>query len=50
MVGRFYIPVSCFGYAQGAVHEYPVLRVKLFNLAGEELARARTRASKARSF
>ena len=37
MVGRFYFPVSCFGYARGVVHEYPTLRVKLFNLAGEEL-------------
>jgi predicted aspartyl protease len=37
VVGRVYIPVSCFGYARGAVHGYPVLRVKLFSLAGEEL-------------
>jgi predicted aspartyl protease len=37
VVGRFYFPVSCFGYARGVVHEYPTLRVKLFNLAGEEL-------------
>jgi len=37
VVGRFYVPVSCFGYARGAVHGYPVLRVKLFSLAGEEL-------------
>jgi predicted aspartyl protease len=36
VVGRVYVPLSCFGYARGVVHEYPVLRVRLFNLAGEE--------------
>jgi len=37
VVGRVYIPVSCFSYAKGALYEYPTLQVKLFNLLGEEL-------------
>ncbi|RLF00126.1 MAG: hypothetical protein DRJ57_01395 [Thermoprotei archaeon] len=36
-MGRLYEAVSCYEYRRGALHEYPVLRVRLLNLVGEEL-------------
>ena len=36
MMGRVFKAVSCYGYERGALHDYPVLRVKLLNLMGEE--------------
>lgn len=37
MVGRLYEAMNCYEYRRGALHEYPVLRVRLHNLLGEEL-------------
>lgn len=37
MVGRLYKPISCHGYVKGFLHDYPALRIKLINLAGESI-------------
>lgn len=36
MVGRVFRAVSCAAYLRGALHDYPVLKVKLLNVLGEE--------------
>jgi len=36
-VGRLYKPISCWSYAKGLVHEYPVLKLRLLNLLGESI-------------
>ncbi|MEM2475536.1 MAG: hypothetical protein QW407_06390 [Thermofilaceae archaeon] len=37
MVGRLYKPISCWSYAKGLVHEYPVLKLRLLNLLVESI-------------
>ncbi|MEM4030163.1 MAG: hypothetical protein QXO02_09720 [Thermofilaceae archaeon] len=36
-MGRLYKPMSCWSYARGLVHEYPVLKLRLLNLLGESI-------------
>lgn len=43
MAGRLYLPVRCFSYAQGVLHEQPVLRLRLFNLMLEEFGEVELR-------
>ncbi|HDI74695.1 MAG TPA: hypothetical protein ENF55_01925 [Thermoprotei archaeon] len=36
MVGRVYRVKDCLAYRQGTLTSYPVLKIKLFNIVGEE--------------
>ncbi|MEM4640854.1 MAG: hypothetical protein QXT93_13345 [Thermofilum sp.] len=36
-MGRLYKPISCWSYAKGLVHEYPVLKLRLLNLLVESI-------------
>lgn len=43
MAGRVYIPLNCSGFAKGVLHEHPALRLRLFNLAGDEFGEVELR-------